>query len=68
MSTIGQVERSAPQLGFGKVENVANGVLIGMVSGGPIDRLSLNLSVNIWPLFRQRWPRGGAATLETANL
>lgn len=36
VSNIAQVEGSAPDVNFGKVEKVADGVLIGMVRGGPV--------------------------------
>ncbi|RUV32939.1 hypothetical protein [Mesorhizobium sp. M7A.F.Ca.MR.148.00.0.0] len=37
VSTIGQFEGGAPQVRNGTVEQVADGVLIGMVRGGPVD-------------------------------
>jgi len=37
VSNISQIEGAAPQVSFGKVEKVADGVLIGMVRGGPVN-------------------------------
>ena len=37
VSTIGQFEGGVPQVRTGKVEQVADGVLVGMVRGGPVD-------------------------------
>jgi hypothetical protein len=37
VSNIGQFEGGPPNIRTGKVEQVADGVLIGMVRGGPID-------------------------------
>lgn len=36
VSNIAQIEGAAPQVSFGRVEKVADGVLIGMVRGGPV--------------------------------
>ncbi|RWF41602.1 MAG: hypothetical protein EOS46_27810 [Mesorhizobium sp.] len=37
VSSVGQFAGGAPQIRTGKVEQVADGVLIGMVRGGPVD-------------------------------
>ncbi|RUX45284.1 hypothetical protein EN742_11080 [Mesorhizobium sp. M4A.F.Ca.ET.020.02.1.1] len=36
INAIADIEGAAPQVGFGTVEKVADGVLIGIVRGGPV--------------------------------